>query len=110
MPEHRSGSRSVTEPDDRHRRLADLLADMVPGAATFRVTLLDPTTAWPQPHARAYGTAGGPINLNRTQAVTAARWIIRTHPEVVVWGEAYVFDIATARLHPAAAVAARRGR
>ncbi|MCC9707139.1 transcriptional regulator [Streptomyces sp. MNU76] len=109
MPEHRSGSRSVTEPDDRQRRLADLLADMVPGAATFRVTLHDPATAWPQPHARAYGTAGGPINLNRTQAVTAARWIIRMHPEAV-WGEAYVFDLATARLHPAVAVAAGRGR
>ena len=109
MPEHWSGSRSVTEPDGRHRRLADLLADMIPGAATFRVTLHDPTQAWPHPHARAYDTAGKPITLNRTQAITAARWIIRMYPEAT-WGDVYDFDLATARLRRAVVVTAGRSR
>lgn len=109
MPEHRSGSRSVAEPDDRHRRLADLLADMIPGAAIFRVTLHDPTQAWPHPHARAYDTEGKPIPLNRTLVITAARWIIRTYPEVP-WGDVYDFDLGTARLRRAVVVAAGRGR
>ncbi|EKX65426.1 hypothetical protein [Streptomyces ipomoeae] len=109
MPEHRSGGRSVTEPEDRHRRLADLLADMIPGAATFRVTLHDPTQAWPRPHARAYDAVGKPITLNRTQAITAARWIIRLHPEAT-WGDLYAFDLATARLHRAVVVRAGRRR
>ncbi|MEW2399985.1 transcriptional regulator [Streptomyces sp. NPDC046862] len=109
MPEHRSGSRSVAEPDDRHRRLADLLADMIPGAATFRVTLHDPTQVWPHPHARAYDTAGKAITLTRTQAITAARWIIRTYPQVT-WGDVYDLDLATARLHRAVVVTAGRSR
>jgi hypothetical protein len=73
------------------------------------VTLHDPTKAWPHPHARVYDAAGEPITLNRTQAVTAARWIIRTHPEAP-WGDVYDFDLATARLRRAAVVAAGRGR
>lgn len=108
MPAHESGH--LTENGDavRHRRLADLLADMVPGAATFRVTLHGPSMAWPHPHARAYDPAGEQLTLNRIQAVTVARWIIRTHPEVV-WGDTYDFDLAAARLQRAA-MAAARGR
>ncbi|MFD5030244.1 transcriptional regulator [Streptomyces sp. NPDC058405] len=109
MPAFPSGSLNLTEVGDQHRRLASLLADMVPGAATFRVTLHDPDKVWPHPHARAYGAAGEPINLNRTQSVIAARWIIRTHPDAA-WGDVCDFDLATARLIRAALSAAGRGR
>jgi hypothetical protein len=109
MSEHRSGSQKLREVDDQQRRLAALLADMVPGAVTFRVTLQDPTKVWPAPHARAYDAAGGLLTLTRTQAVTAARWIIRTHPETA-WGDVYDFGLATARLTRAALAAAGRGR
>jgi hypothetical protein len=108
MPEHRSGRLNPAEVGDRHRRLADLLADMVPDAAVFRVTLRDPTKVWPHPHARAYDAAGEPLTLNRTQAVSAARWIIRTHPDVA-WGDTYDFGLATARLHRAVVVGTRWG-
>ncbi|MDT3395279.1 transcriptional regulator, partial [Streptomyces sp. B1866] len=89
--------------------LACLLVGMVPGAATFRVTPCDPARTWPYPHARAYDTAGRPVPLNRAQALTVARWILRAHPEAAR-GEAYDFDLATARLHRAASTAAGRGR
>ncbi|MDX6352862.1 MAG: hypothetical protein QOF84_7652 [Streptomyces sp.] len=97
MPEHPGGSTNSAEVSDQQRRLAGLLADMVPGAAFFRVTLLAPGRSWPQPHARAFDADGAPLSLTRTLAVTAARWIIRTHPEIAD-GEAYAFDVATARL------------
>lgn len=109
MPAFPTGSRNLAEAGDQHRRLASLLADMVPGAATFRVILHDPDKVWPHPHARAYGTAGEPINLNRTQSVTAARWIMRKHPDAA-WGDVYDFDLATARLTRAALSATGRGR
>ncbi|MFF4520477.1 hypothetical protein [Streptomyces bluensis] len=73
------------------------------------MTLHEPTKVWPHPHARAYSAAGEPITLNRTQAVTAARWIIRTHPDAA-WGDVYDFDLATARLARAVTAAADRGR
>ncbi|HCA84135.1 MAG TPA: transcriptional regulator [Streptomyces sp.] len=106
MPEHRSGSQSLIEAGDRHRLLASVLTDMVPAAATFRVTLQDPSNIWPHPHARAYGVEGNPIRLNRIQAITAARWIIRTHPEVA-WGDVYDFDLSEARIRAALATAGR---
>ncbi|MEU1906559.1 hypothetical protein [Streptomyces hygroscopicus] len=106
MPAPESGHVAENGEAVRHRRLADLLADMVPGAATFRVALRAPSRAWPHPHARAYDAEGEQLTLNRTQAVTAARWIIRTHPEVI-WGDTYDFDLAAARLQRAAMVAAR---
>ncbi|MFE2426909.1 transcriptional regulator [Streptomyces sp. NPDC059373] len=101
MSEHPSGSTNSAEASGQQRRLAGLLADLVPGAATFRVTLHDPATAWPRPHARAYDEDGEPLTLTRTLAITAARWIIRTHPEIA-GGEVYTFDLATAQLRRAA--------
>jgi hypothetical protein len=109
MPTYRSGTETGAEGADQRRRLAALLADMIPGAVTFRVTLQDPAKVWPQPHAHAFGSAGELIPLNRTQAVTAARWIIRTYPEVS-WGDVYDFDLATACLRRTVIVATGRGR
>jgi hypothetical protein len=81
---------------------------MVPEAAVLRVALYDPSTAWwPHPHARAYDAVGKTIALNRSQAVSAARWIMRTYPEAAR-GDVYEFQLATARLHRVAA-ATRRG-
>jgi hypothetical protein len=108
MPEHRSGN-NLAEASDQHRRLAGLLADMIPGAVTVRVTLHDPAKVWPHPHARAYAAMGKPITLNRTQAVTAARWVIRTHPDVVR-GDVYDFDLATASLRRTVIIATVRER
>ncbi|MGH4028743.1 hypothetical protein ACQB60_07385 [Actinomycetota bacterium Odt1-20B] len=84
----------------RKRRLATLLAEMVPGACIIRVSLREPGYAWPSPYARAFDKQGELIRLNRAQGVTAARWIIRAHPEVP-WDGAYDLDLAAATLRPA---------
>jgi hypothetical protein len=109
MPAYPSGAQNLDEAGSRHRRLADLLADMVPGAATFRVTLLSPAGVWPHPHARAYDAAGAPVTLTRTQETTAARWIIRIHPEAD-WTRPHAFDLATAQLTRSDKAVAGRGR
>ncbi|WP_405852487.1 hypothetical protein OG361_07120 [Streptomyces sp. NBC_00090] len=109
MPESRNGrahpARSAQAPDpatsDRRRRLATLLADIVPGARTIRVSQREPGRTWPSPHARAYDVRGSVVALNRTQGLTAARWVMRTHPEAN-WSEAYDLDLATGVLRPAA--------
>ena len=56
------GGSSACPDTGRERRLAAQLADMIPGAATLRVSLTDPTQIWPHPHVvakDAVGTAGG---------------------------------------------------
>ncbi|MFF9072754.1 hypothetical protein ACF1A9_10645 [Streptomyces sp. NPDC014872] len=109
MPESR-GERAYTAqlaqaPDpvtgSRWCRLATLLADMVPGARTIRVSQREPERTWPSPHARAYDEQGRPVALNRAQGLTAARWVMRTHPEVN-WNEAYDLDLTNGVLRPAA--------
>jgi hypothetical protein len=81
----------------RQRRLAAQLADMIPGAATIRVSLDDPKQTWPHPHAIAKDTAGQPVELSRTTSKIAARWILRGWPDAD-WAWAHTFDLATATL------------
>ncbi|WP_399094075.1 transcriptional regulator [Streptomyces sp. BBFR2] len=81
----------------RQKRLAVQLADMIPGAATVRVSFNDPSHSWPHSHAIAKDTAGETIDLNRTTAKVAARWILRAWPDLDrSW--VYTFDLATAAL------------
>ncbi|WP_257134323.1 hypothetical protein [Streptomyces sp. st77] len=108
MPESRYGrahtALPVQAPDhatsDRRRRLAALLADIVPGARIIRVSQREPGRTWPSPHARAYDAQGSLVALNRARGLTAARWVMRTHPEAN-WSEAYDLDLATGVLRPA---------
>jgi hypothetical protein len=100
------GSNDLT---GRRHRLALQLADMIHGAVTVRVSLTDPTTMWPTAHARVRDEAGAPIELSRTTAVVAARWVMRTWPEVD-WSTPHTFDLATATLICSGLVAAGRGR
>lgn len=83
----------------RHERLAGLLADMVPGARTIRVSQREPDRSWPSPYARAYDERGRLLALNRAQRVTAARWVIRASPDLE-WDEPHDLDLATAALRP----------
>ncbi|MFJ3713017.1 transcriptional regulator [Streptomyces sp. NPDC090053] len=94
---------------DRHRRLAAQLADMIPGAATVRFSLNDPKEAWPHPHAIVKDDAGETLELGRTTARVAARWILRVWPEAD-WTRPHTFDIAAATLTRSDLVAAGRGR
>ncbi|WJY50108.1 hypothetical protein QRN89_09920 [Streptomyces chengbuensis] len=109
MPESRNGRAHTAQPvqvtdpanGSRRRRLATLLADMVPGARTIRVSQREPERTWPSPHTRAYDEQGRPVALNRAQGLTAARWVMRTHPDVN-WNEAYDLDLTNGVLRPAA--------
>ena len=82
---------------DRPQRLAAQLTDMIPGAVTIRVSLTDPTKQWPHPHAIAKDAAGKPIELSRTAARTAARWILRVWPQAD-WSLAHTLYLGTAAL------------
>ncbi|AJT68627.3 hypothetical protein T261_7025 [Streptomyces lydicus] len=109
MPESRSGRALTAQPakaieptaGTRRQRLAQRLADMVPGAATIRVSQHGPRQTWPSPCSRAYDDHGQLITLNRAQGMTVARWIIRSHPDVS-WDAAHDLDMATGILKPAA--------
>jgi len=94
---------------DRQQRLAAQLADMIPGAATIRVSLTDPTRTWPHPHAIAKDVAGKPVELSRTTASAAARWVLRVWPEAD-WTWPHTFDLTEATLTRNDLVAAGRGR
>ncbi|MFD0254693.1 MULTISPECIES: hypothetical protein [Streptomyces] len=97
-------------PDDgRPQRLAAQLADMIPGAATIRVSLTDPTQTWPRLHAVAKDEAGRTLELGRPTARIAARWILRVWPEVD-WMRPHIFCLADATLTRSDLVAAERGR
>ena len=96
-------------PDEAGRRLATQLADMIPGAATLRVSLTDPQHAWPHPHAVAKGAAGERIELSWVTSKIAARWIMRVWPDAD-WTRPHTLDIATATLTRSDLVAAGRGR
>ena len=108
MPATPSGSPACPDADRPHR-LAAQLADMIPGAATVRVSLTGPTQTWPHPHAVAKDGAGKPVELSRTTAKVAARWILRVWPEAD-WTRPHTLDLATATLTRSDLVAAGRGR
>ncbi|MEV6531322.1 transcriptional regulator [Streptomyces sp. NPDC051639] len=94
--------------NDRQRHLAARLADMVPGAATVRVSLNDPKEAWPHPHAIVKDEAGETLELGPTTARVAVRWILRAWPEAN-WTRPRTFDVAAAPLTHSDLVAAGRG-
>ncbi|MFD3836767.1 transcriptional regulator [Streptomyces sp. NPDC058642] len=81
----------------RQHRLAAQLADMIPGAATIRVSLTDPKQTWPHPHGIAKDAAGETIELSRTTARVAARWVLRVWPDAD-WTRPHTFDLAAATL------------
>ncbi|MFC7218167.1 transcriptional regulator [Streptomyces polyrhachis] len=103
-----SGSPACAD-DGRPRRLAAQLADMIPGAATIRVSLTDPTQTWPHLHAVVKDEAGRTLELGRPTARGAARWILRVWPEVD-WMRPHTFCLADATLTRSDLVAAERGR
>ncbi|MEV7088004.1 transcriptional regulator [Streptomyces sp. NPDC093085] len=106
---HTADGGSPACPDTaRQQRLATQLADMIPGLATIRVSLNDPRQSWPHPYTIAKDAAGETIDLNRTTARIAARWILRVWP-TLDWNRAHTFDIATATL-TRSVPAAGRGR
>ncbi|MFB4193372.1 transcriptional regulator [Streptomyces carpaticus] len=84
--------------NDRQHVLAGVLRDMIPNAVRIRVHFQHPKRSWPHPHARAYDASDALIALTRVQSLTAARWILRAHPDHVSWDEVYDFDLVTARL------------
>ena len=94
---------------DRQFRLAAQLTQLIPGAAAIRVSLTDPRQAWPHPHAVAMDAAGRTIRLSRATGTVAARWILRSRPEVD-WTRAHTFDLTTAKLARSDHVAAGRSR
>lgn len=94
--------------NDRQRRLAVQLADMIPGAITIRVSLTDPKRAWPHPHVIAKDKAGETIELSRTTVWITARWIMRVWPDAD-WTQPHTLDLANATLRGGIA-ATGRGR
>ncbi len=108
MPAMPSGTLACPD-TDRARRLAIQLADLIPGATTLRVSLVDPERQWPHPHARASDASGTPVVLTRTKAKVAARWVLRTWPDAD-WTRPHTLDLATARLVVGDLGATRRSR
>ncbi|GAA1890755.1 transcriptional regulator [Streptantibioticus ferralitis] len=108
MSETWSGTPAISGISKSQRRLAALLADVIPGAATIRVHFQNPSRTWPHPH--AHDTAGGLVPPTRTQANTAARWNMRAHPNAAPWGEVHEFHRASARLASAALTVVDRRR
>jgi hypothetical protein len=94
---------------DRAHRLAAQLADMIPGAATIRVSLTEPGSVWPHPYTVARDEGGERLELSRTTSSTVARWVMRVWPEED-WNEPHILDLATATLTPSARSVAERSR
>lgn len=90
----------------RQHRLAAQLADMIPGAATIRVSLLDPKQAWPHPNSVVKNAAGETMELSRTITKVAARWTLRVWPDAD-WTRPHTFELAAASLTRSDLVAAR---
>ncbi|MFH9734378.1 transcriptional regulator [Streptomyces sp. NPDC017260] len=93
----------------RRRRLAAQLADMIPGAATIRVSLTDPKQTWPHLHATVKGEAGKIMEPSQTTARVAARWILRVWPEVD-WTRPHTFHLVDATLTRSDLITTVRGR
>ncbi|MFE3518937.1 transcriptional regulator [Streptomyces sp. NPDC059166] len=73
---------SLACPDTgRQHRLADRLADMMPGAATIRVSLVDAGQAWPHPHIIVKDEAGETLQMGRVAVRGTARRIMRVCPD-----------------------------
>ncbi|MFB7776273.1 transcriptional regulator [Streptomyces bauhiniae] len=81
----------------RQRRLAVQLADVIPGAATIRVALTDPRQTWPHLHAVVKDEDGTTLEVGRTAARIAGRWITRVWPEVD-WTRPHTFRLSDATL------------
>lgn len=103
-----SGTPACPDADRKHR-LAAQLADMIPGAATIRVSLTDPKQTWPHLHAIVKDEAGKTMEPSRTTARVAARWILRVWPEVD-WPRPHTFHLADATLTRSDLIAPGRGR
>ncbi|MFE3861857.1 transcriptional regulator [Streptomyces goshikiensis] len=93
----------------RQHRLATQLADMIPGAATIRVSLTDPKQTWPHLHAIVKDEAGKTMELGRPTLRVAARWIVRVWPEADCT-RPHTFDLADATLTRRDLIVAGRGR
>ena len=81
------------------QRLAAQLADMIPGAATIRVSLNGSRTARPHTYALVRDVAGRPIELSPASRTSVARWIRRAWADAD-WTHAHVLDLITATLKP----------
>ena len=79
------------------RRLAEHLSGMLPQAASVEVRLLGPQTLWPHIKVTANDASGTRVRVTRAQALTAARWIMRAHPDAG-WQKPHAFDLRTAQL------------
>ncbi|MFF4453776.1 transcriptional regulator [Streptomyces goshikiensis] len=93
----------------RQVRLAAQLADMIPGAATIRVSLTDPKRKWPHLHAIVRDEAGKTMEMGRPTLRVAARWILRVWPEAD-WTRPQPLRIADATLTRSDLIAAGWGR
>ncbi|WP_330457425.1 transcriptional regulator [Streptomyces sp. NBC_00820] len=94
---------------ERQHRLAAQLTDMIPGAATIRVSFNDPKQAWPHLYAAVHDEAGKTMELGRTTVRVAARWIQRVWPEAD-WTRPHTFDVARATLVRSDLTTAAQGR
>jgi hypothetical protein len=85
-------------PTPRAQDLARRLSAMLPQAAAVHLRLLDGRrTRWPHLELTATDEAGAEVRVNRTQALTAARAVIRTHPDAG-WQRGHTFSLRTALL------------
>lgn len=100
---------SGTPDASRRHRLAAQLADKIPGVATIRVSLTDPTQVWPHPHTIVQDEAGRSMELGRTTSRVAARWILRVWPGED-WTRPHTFRLADATLTRSDLIAAEQGR
>ncbi|MGW3557692.1 transcriptional regulator [Streptomyces sp. NPDC000963] len=103
-----SGTPACPEAGRQHRLVVQL-ADMIPGAATIRVSLTDPTQAWPHLHAVVKDEVGKTVEVSRTTTRIAARWILRVWPEAD-WTRPHTFHLADATLTRSDLIAVGRGR
>jgi hypothetical protein len=69
---------------------------MIPGAASVRVSVSDQRVGF-RPFATARDAGGRPLEVSRTTARVAARWILRVWPEAD-WRVPQILDLATATL------------
>ncbi|MFG2816222.1 transcriptional regulator [Streptomyces sp. NPDC048410] len=103
-----SGNSACPDTGSR-RRLAVQLADMIRGAATIRVAFTEPRQRWPHLHAVVKDETGTTLEVGRTTATVAARWILRVWPEAD-WTRPHTFRLSDATLIRSDLLAVGRGR